>query len=61
MAGRQKNGEDISFLSHEDPVFFLEDKNNTNLFIRDLRERLMEIKTITKAYIRKLSLIMKGL
>ena len=41
VAGRQKNGEDISFLSHEDPVFFLEDKNNTNLFIRDLRERLM--------------------
>jgi hypothetical protein len=44
VAGRSKEtGENVSFLSHQDPSFFLREKNK-DLFVKDLRERLGEVR-----------------
>lgn len=40
----KKTGENISFLSHEYPEYFLDSKTNRNSFLSDLRERLAELK-----------------
>jgi hypothetical protein len=45
VAGYDKTtGENISFLSHEDPDYFLNRESNWNGFVSDLRERLAELK-----------------
>mgnify|MGYP001616859372 CR=1 FL=1 len=44
VTGQDKNtGEDISFLSHQDPAYFLRETNR-NVFLSDLRQRLNELK-----------------
>ncbi len=40
----KKTGENISFLSHEDPKYFLPQKENSNQFIHDLEQQLLELK-----------------
>jgi hypothetical protein len=47
-AGKEnkKNGKNISFLSHQDPEWFLSSKKDD--FIKDLRKRLLEIKERSK-------------
>jgi hypothetical protein len=40
----KKTGENISFLSHQDPAYFLDDETNRNSFISDLEQRLLELK-----------------
>ncbi|MCX6736221.1 MAG: hypothetical protein NTZ13_04010 [Candidatus Parcubacteria bacterium] len=45
VTGQDKNtGKDISFLSHEDPWFFVEQEGGTKKFTEDLRAQLLEIK-----------------
>ena len=45
VAGKDKEtGDNISFLSHEDPQYFLSGEKNKNKFIIDLRQRLNELK-----------------
>ncbi len=39
----KKTGENISFVSHEDPGFFLFNEKNKNKFINDLRQRFEEL------------------
>ena len=40
----KKTGQNVSFLSHEDPTHFLDGKKNKSDFIASLQERLLEIK-----------------
>jgi hypothetical protein len=40
----KRTGENISFLSHEDPAYFLDKYTNQNNFVSDLRQRLLELK-----------------
>ncbi len=40
----KKTGENISFLTHEDPAYFLNGKDNKKGFTKDLRERLEELR-----------------
>ncbi len=40
----KKTGQNISFLSHQDPKYFSETKANRDTLISDLRERLLELK-----------------
>ncbi|MCL4400072.1 hypothetical protein M1506_02220 [Patescibacteria group bacterium] len=40
----KETGENISFLSHEDPRYFLSEKENSNRFAYDLEGRLRELK-----------------
>lgn len=45
VAGQDKNtGENISFLSHEDPDYFLSSEESRQKFMSDLRKRLEEMK-----------------
>lgn len=45
VAGKDKNtGENISFLSHEDPDYFLSSEESRQKFMSDLKKRLEEIK-----------------
>ena len=45
VAGKDKmTGENISFLSHEDPDYFLSSEESRQKFMSDLRQRLKEIK-----------------
>lgn len=45
VTGQDKStGENISFLSHQDPGYFLAEKTNSNQFVEDLRQRLKELK-----------------
>lgn len=45
VAGVDKiTGENISFLSHQDPVYFLKNNENTNKLAGDLIERMSELK-----------------
>ncbi len=45
VTGQDKNtGKDISFISHEDPWFFVEQKEGTKTFTEDLRAQLLEMK-----------------
>ena len=44
-AGRdKKNTENVSFLSHQDPKYFLSSEVNQNNFVSDLEQRLSELK-----------------
>jgi len=40
----RETGKDISFMSHQDPSYFLEDKKWGNHFSKDLRKQLLELK-----------------
>jgi hypothetical protein len=43
--GYNKNlGKNISFMSHEDPDYFLEKRKNINFFLKDFNESLSELK-----------------
>jgi len=45
VAGQdQKTGKNISFLSHQDPQYFLSKETNKNEFIKDLKEQLINLK-----------------
>lgn len=45
VAGQDKiTGENISFLSHQDPRYFLSLEDSRQMFIADLRQRLKELK-----------------
>ncbi|MDD4995879.1 MAG: hypothetical protein PHW15_00165 [Patescibacteria group bacterium] len=40
----KKTNENISFVSHQNPGFFLESENNKKKFSKDLRQRLLKLK-----------------
>jgi len=40
----KETGKNISFLSHQDPKYFLNEDFNKNKFTKDLREQLLELK-----------------
>lgn len=49
IAGKDEiTGEDISFLTHQDPYEFLKDRNSIRLFTEHLQKRLAEISTRCK-------------
>jgi hypothetical protein len=40
----RKTGEDVSFLSHQDPKYFLKNRDSINQFSTDLSQRIKELK-----------------
>lgn len=40
----RETGENISFLTHQDPIYFLGGSVNQDAFLRDIREKLRELK-----------------